>query len=152
MKNLFALIILAAQKALLTEKIPEVELAEQRLLIARTLIESKRYDTEKIRRFLYFLKTFIHIENPEINGIFDRQIESLTGNKNFMGIIETITMLTMEEGIEKGMIEGIEKGEQNKTYEIVKNLLLNTDFDIAKIAALANTPESFVRNMQKDIK
>jgi hypothetical protein len=61
-----------------------------------------------------------------------------------MGIIETIKMLTME--------EGIEKGEQNKTFEIVKNLLLNTDFDIAKIAVLANTSESIVRKLQKAIK
>jgi hypothetical protein len=125
MKNLFALVILAAQKTLLADKIPEVELGEQRLLIARALIESKRYDIEKIRRFLYFLKPFIHIENYEINVIFDKQIESLTGNKNSMGIIETIKMLTMEEGIEKGLekgrMEGIERGEQNKTYEIVKS-------------------------------
>jgi hypothetical protein len=62
----------------------------------------------------------------------------------------------MEEGIEKGRIEGIEKGvakgEQNKTYEIVKNLLLNTDFDVAKIAALANTSELIVKKLQKAIK
>jgi hypothetical protein len=143
MRNPFALVILAAQKALLADKIPEKELNEQRLTIARALIESKRYDIEKIRRFLYFLKTFIHIENPEINGIFDRQIESLTGNKNFMGIIETIKMLTME--------EGIEQGEQNKTYEIVKNLLLNTEFDNSRIAVLTSTSESFVEKVKEDL-
>jgi flagellar biosynthesis/type III secretory pathway protein FliH len=77
-----------------------------------------------------------------------------------MGIIETIKMLAMEEGIEKGMEQGmeqgfqigIEKGEQKKTYEIVKNLLLNTEFDVAKIAALADTSQSIVRELQKDIK
>ena len=61
-----------------------------------------------------------------------------------MGIIETIKMLTME--------EGIEKGEQNKTNEFVKKLLLNTYFDIARIAALTNTTESFVKKVQKDMK
>jgi len=147
MKNPFALIVLAAQKALLTGKVPEEELAEGRLTIARALIISKRYDKEKIRRFLFFLKTFIHIENHELNSNFDRQVELLTGKEKVMGIIETIKMLTLEEGIE----QGIEQGEQKKTHEIVKNLLLNTNFDIAKIAALTNTSESFVEEVQKDL-
>jgi hypothetical protein len=62
MDNPFAFIVLAAQKALLMDKIPEEELAEHRLTIARALIQSQKYSGEKIRRFLYFLKTFIQIE------------------------------------------------------------------------------------------
>jgi predicted transposase/invertase (TIGR01784 family) len=148
MHNPFALVILAAQKALFSGKIPETELAEQRLTIARALIESKRYDIEKIRRFLFFLKTFIHIENPEINRNFDREIELLTGKEEVMGIIEAIKMLTLEEGIEKGIL----KGEQRKTYEIVENLLLNTTFDVSKIAALTGTTQDFVIMVQEDIR
>lgn len=147
MDNRFALVILAAQKALLAGKIPEAELAEQRLTIARALIESRRYDIEEIRRFLFFLKTFIRIENPEINSNFDSEVEILTGNEKVMGIIEAIKVITLEEGIEKG----IKTGAQNKTYEFVENLLLNTDFDIPKIAALANTTQSFVKKVKTDI-
>jgi hypothetical protein len=148
MNNRFALVILAAQKVLLAGKIPEAELAEQRLTIARSLIESKHYDIEEIRRFLFFLKTFIRIENPEINSNFDNEVEILTGNEKVMGIIETIKMLTLEEGMEKGILEG----EQRKAHEFVKNLLLNTSFDVLEIAALANTTQAFVKKVKTDIR
>ncbi|WP_229215870.1 hypothetical protein [Dyadobacter frigoris] len=144
MDNLFALVILTAQKVSLSFKIPESELGEQRLGIVRALVESKRYDNEKIRRFLFFLKTFIYIENSEINGKFDSEVNLLTGNETSMGIIEAIKMITLE--------EGIEKGEYNKTYEIVKNLIVNTDFEISKVAALANCSESLVEKVQEDLR
>jgi hypothetical protein len=144
MDNPFSLIVLAAQKVLAADKIPEVELAEQRLMLARIMINSKKYNRDRIRRFLYFLKTFIYIDNAELNSKFDQQIALLTNNVNTMGIIETIQMLTLEEGIEKGL-------EQGKTT-FVKNLLLNTDFGIAKIAALADTDEAFVKAVQAEIK
>ncbi|MCF2446081.1 hypothetical protein L0657_19135 [Dyadobacter sp. CY345] len=160
MDNLFALVILAAQKAKLSDKTPEAELSEQRLQIVRALINSKRYDPEKIRRFLFFLKTFIHIDNSELNSKFDNQVNILTGNETAMGIIEAIKMITMEEGIEKGMekgiqkgiVQGIERGERSKTYEIAKNMLLNTDFDISKIAALANCSESLVEEIKEGLR
>ena len=41
MQNPFSLIVLAAQKALIADKIPENELAEHRLIIAKALIESE---------------------------------------------------------------------------------------------------------------
>lgn len=147
MDNLFALVILSVQKVALANKIPEFELSEQRLGIVRALIKSKRYDNEKIRRFLFFLKTFIYIENPEINSKFDNEVNKLTGNETSMGIIEAIKMITLEEGIEKG----IETGVQNTKYEIVKNLILNTDFGIPKIAALTNCSESFVEKVKDDL-
>lgn len=147
MDNLFALVILAAQKSSLSDKTSEAELSEQRLKIVRALISSKRYNNEKIRHFLFFLRTFIHIENPEINSKFDKEVSILIGNDKAMGIIEAIKMITLEEGIE----QGIERGEQRKTYEVAKNLLLNTDFDISKIAALANCSESFIETVKKDI-
>jgi len=61
MDNPFALIVLAAQKILLQGKIPEEELGQERLTIARALIQSDKYPLEQVRRFLFFLKTFIHI-------------------------------------------------------------------------------------------
>jgi hypothetical protein len=139
MNNPFALIVLAAQKALLMGKIPEEELGEQRLTIARALIKSERYDGEQIRRFLYFLKTFVHIENPEINIKFDREIDNLTENRHAMGIIETIKMLAEEEGVEKGKVT------------IVKSLLQNTDFDNFKIAKLCDVPEEVVIQIKSEL-
>lgn len=60
-----------------------------------------------------------------------------------MGIIEAIRMITFE--------EGIEKGEQIKTYEVTKNLLLDSDFEISKIATLTNSSESFVEKIWEDL-
>lgn len=148
MDNPFALVVLAAQKALLMGKVPEEELAAHRLTIARALVNSKKYDHERIVRFLSFLKRFLYIENPQINRNFDKQVDKLTGKEDTMGIIETIKKIEREEGIELG----IEQGAEKKSYEFVGNLLLNTDFDTAKIASLANVPEAFVRKVKKELK
>ncbi len=160
MDNPFALIVLAAQKVLLSDKIPEWELAQHRLTIARALIQSKKYSNEKIKRFLYFLKTFIHIENPEFNSNFDIEISQLTGNVSTMGIIETIKMLTMEEGIEigiekgyeQGIEKGLEKGEEKKSFEVVTKMLQSGKFSISEIVNFADVSEDFVRKVKDDIK
>ncbi|MBE9460836.1 hypothetical protein ACFP1I_20140 [Dyadobacter subterraneus] len=143
MNNPFAFIVLAAQKALLMGKIPEEELGEQRLTIARALIQTKQYDNEQIRRFLYFLKTFIHIENFEINSKFDKEINSLTGKETAMGIIETIKMLAKEEGIEKGR-------EEEKVI-IIKHLLKISDFDVDKISFLTGVAKEFIEEVKIDL-
>lgn len=56
-------------------------------------------------------------------------------------------LITREEGRE----EGIEEGARMKSHEFVKNLLLNTDFGIKKIAALSGTTLAFVKQVQKEI-
>lgn len=139
MNNPFALIVLAAQKALLMGKIPEEELGEQRLTIARALIKSKQYDNEQIRRFLYFLKTFVHIENSEINSKFDKEINLLTGKQTAMGIIETIKMLAKDEGREEEKVV------------IIKNLLTDSDLDIVKISIITGVSEDFVKKVQAEL-
>jgi predicted transposase/invertase (TIGR01784 family) len=93
---------------LLRGRVPEEELGEQRLTVARALIQSQKYSHEQIMHFLYFLKNFIYIENPEINRNFDREIELLTGKENAMGIIETIKKITREEGRKEGFISTAE--------------------------------------------
>lgn len=152
MNNPFALIVLAAQKALLMGKIPEEELAQHRLTVAKALIQSKKYNHEQIIKFLFFLKNFVYIENQEINRNFDKEVNILTGKKETMGIIETIKQITFEEGVEKGIEkgrkEGIEKGAEQKSREFVKNMLSNTDFTIAQIASLANVTEAFVKKVK----
>ncbi len=51
-------------------------------------------------------------------------------------------------GMEKGMEKGIAKGKET----FVKNLLLNTNFTIAKIAGLSNVSEAFVKKIKKTLK
>jgi hypothetical protein len=55
-------------------------------------------------------------------------------------------------GIEKGMEKGIEKGMKKEKETFVRNLLLNTNFTIAKIAGLTNATEAFVKKIKKTLK
>ena len=64
-----------------------------------------------------------------------------------MGIIETIKLITREEALEEGIEKGIEKGK----VSFAKNLLNNTDFDVAKIADLADVSEAFVLKIQGEM-
>lgn len=61
-------------------------------------------------------------------------------------------MNTLDIYTEKGRREGMKKGAEKKSHEFVKNLLASTSFDIAKIAALADVPESFVKKVQTALK
>lgn len=135
---------------MLIGKIGQEELGEHRLTIARGPILSKRYNNQQIRCFLYFLKTFIRIENPEMNINFEKHIELLTGKTTAMGIIETIKMLAKEEGIEEGLEKGIEKGELKKSYEVVLKLLQAGQFTVSEIANFASVSEAFVQEVEKE--
>ncbi len=53
-----------------------------------------------------------------------------------------------KKGKEKGMENGMEKGKET----FVRNLLLNTDFTIAKIASLTDVTEAFVKKVKKTLK
>jgi len=53
----------------------------------------------------------------------------------------------LQNGLEIGLEEGLEKGKES----FVKNLLLNTDFSIPKIAMLSEVTEDFVIKMQQSI-
>ncbi|SMD08546.1 hypothetical protein SAMN04488101_11238, partial [Pedobacter nyackensis] len=77
-QNPFALIALACQKALLEGKIPDKELGDERLTIAKALL-NHNYSHDRVIGFMGFLKNFIFINNNDINRIFDQQIEILTG-------------------------------------------------------------------------
>ena len=61
--------------------------------------------------------------------------------------IEKGRKIGLEEGLEKGLEKGIALGKS----EFVSNLLKNTDFDLSKIAALANVSEEFVRSIQANL-
>ena len=55
----------------------------------------------------------------------------------------------MEKGIKKGIEKGIEKGAVQKSYEVVKKLLLSGKFTIPEIAGFAGVSEDFVRKVKK---
>lgn len=64
-------------------------------------------------------------------------------------------MTTLEifekKGLDKGLQYGLEKGLEKGKESFVKNLLLNTDFSVSKIAMLSEVTEEFVIKMQQSI-
>ena len=168
MNNPFALIMLAAQKALLEKKVPEEELGAHRLTVAKALIKSKKYGHEQIASFIVFLKNFLYIESPEINSKFEKQINSLTGKKNPMSIIEYLKTQAkvegrqeglqegrqegLQEGLQEGRQEGLQEGRTESREAFVKSLLLNTDFSLAKIASLVGVSPAFVSKIKKSLR
>jgi hypothetical protein len=148
MNNPFALIVLAAQKALLQGKVPEEELGKHRLTVAKALIQSKKFNHKKIQELMLFLKSFIYVGNREINIKFDEQIYQLTGKKITMGIMETIKQIEREEVFEKGIEKGIEK----KSREFIQNLLTTGKFSVSEIAGFAGVTEPFVRKVRASLK
>jgi hypothetical protein len=133
--NPFALIVLACQKSLLEGKIPDKELGEDRLTIAKTLLQ-RNYDHDRIISFLVFLKNFIYIDDQEINRIFDEQVEKLTGGTIGMGVIDVIKRQERLEG---------------KT-QTIRNLILKHGWSDKQIADVAEVPVSFVKKIRASLK
>ena len=67
--NPFALVVLAAKMALLKGKIPEIELKDRKLLIAKLLLQKGTFSRKKIDAILTFLNNYILFEKPETNRI-----------------------------------------------------------------------------------
>ena len=139
--NPFAHVILAARTSLLEGKIPEPDLLERKILIARKLF-LKGFPSRKIRAILKFLENYVLFEDREMNRNFKERIQS-QDKSNVMGIDEYIKMVAKEEGLAEG------KEEQNRLF--VTNLL-KEGFPIKKIASLANVTLAFVRTVKADLK
>lgn len=156
MDNAFALVILAAQKALMV-KVPLAELAQQRLNIAKALLGSHQYSHGKIVRIIAFLKEMVYINDSEINATFNAEIDLLTGKNNSMDILELIAderakvvarkvrKEVTEEVTEKVTRKVTEKVTNETSRNFVENLIKNTDFSNEKIASLANVSVAFVQ-------
>jgi hypothetical protein len=151
--NPFAHVILAARTSLLEGKIPEPDLLERKILIAKKLF-LKGFPRRKILAILKFLENYVLFEDPEMNRNFKERIQS-QDKSNVMGIEEYIKMVAKEEGLAEGLAEGLEKGiekgkeESNRLF--VTNLL-KEGFPIKKIASLANVTIAFVKTVKADLK
>ena len=142
--NPFARMVLTAKKALLAGKISEIELAHQKLLIANSLYERRKFAKGKIGAVLTFLNNYILFENQEMNRIFEEQLDTLTGKINTMGIFEQLAEIRSEEA----------RIETREAYsrKFVENLLSNTDLSLDKIASLADVPLSFVEEVRNKMR
>ncbi|WP_257668551.1 Rpn family recombination-promoting nuclease/putative transposase [Parapedobacter tibetensis] len=66
--------------------------------------------------------------------------------------IKDKVMSTYDLLIEKGRKEGIEKGAEQKSYEVISNLLATGKFTISEIANFATVSEDFVKKVCAELK
>jgi predicted transposase/invertase (TIGR01784 family) len=102
-------VILTLQQDILNQRNSEETKNNSRIKILKALWTSNQYDEDVKRRFILFLNNLFYIENTELNIKFDQALQTLTGGKITMGIIETAQEIAREEGIEKGIKKGIKK-------------------------------------------
>ncbi len=115
--------------------------------IVKQVINASKGDFSKLRRIRQ-LRILAQLRNlaPENLAIMDSIAKYISEEKDILyrrGEIKGI-----EKGIEKGKIEGEEK----KSYEVVKNLLVANKFTIAEIANFASVTEAFVKKVKKTLK
>lgn len=114
MDNPFALVMLAAKKALLTGKNLDDLLLQEKLAIARILFDRK-YDEKKTRAVLDFLHNYIRFEDKRMYSVFSNEIDRLTGKTNTMetfGIAEQVIEMARQEGRKEGLRGGRREGKQ----------------------------------------
>jgi len=114
------------------------ELMQFKLQLLRQVLE-KKMDRKKIRALMNFLKYYVHFDNQYNNVIFDKQIQTVTGRGETMGIEELM------------LDRATKQGEEKKSYEFVSNLILQTDFDDKKISNLAEVSIEFVQKIRSQL-
>jgi hypothetical protein len=135
-KNPFAWVMLAAKIALLKGKDVDAKLLKGKLFIFRKLYENGVFEKRKLQAILTFLNSYVRFENKETYRTFNHEIDKITEKENTMDIFEIAAEMRVEE----------------KTWEIVKNLLTKTSHPIDEIASLANVSVDFVKEVKKSLK
>ena len=135
-KNPFAWVMLAAKIALLKGKDVDAKLLKGKLFIFRKLYENGVFEKRKLQAILTFLNNYVRFENKETYRTFNHEIDKITEKENTMDIFEIAAEMRVEE----------------KTWEIVKNLLTKTSHPIDEIASLANVSVDFVKEVKKSLK
>jgi len=119
--NIFALVILACQKAFLEGCVSDVDLGKARLRIAERLLK-QQHSYEHVKGFMIFLKNFLYIDSECVNREFDARLNKLTGGEIKMDILDIVTKQAVkrattvalkkgkEEGLKKGKTEGLKEG------------------------------------------
>lgn len=74
-------------------------------------------------------------------------VDTLTGKKNTMGILEQLAEIREAEGLKRGRKEG----RQEEKASVVKNLLTTTKLELETIASCAGVSMAFVLNIKKEL-
>jgi predicted transposase/invertase (TIGR01784 family) len=142
--NPFALVVLAAKASLLSGKVTDEELMRQHAWIFEAL-NTRKIPKRKQLIMWAFLVNCVRFAKPETYRIFDKQLETITGKTNSMGVIEMLE----EKGIEKGIERGIERGRTEAQAQFVTNLLAKLHLTDDQIADIAGVDLAFVERIKQ---
>jgi len=87
MENPFSIVVLACRASLLEGKIPDMELNDIRLNIARKMIR-QGFGRERTERFLYFLRNLVHTSDPKADKKYKEEVGILTKGTIDMNTLE----------------------------------------------------------------
>ncbi|MDX2303394.1 MAG: hypothetical protein NW226_11370 [Microscillaceae bacterium] len=120
--NPFSIVMLTAYKALQKGLLKDNKQYEWKITLIRKLLAAG-YPNEKIRHILNFLRYYVNLKSETLVQKLDNEINTLTQNRKSMGIEEAI------------LNEVEKRGEEKKSFEAVRNMLLRnfSDKDIMEI-------------------
>lgn len=145
--NPFALAVLVGRSAFVGNRIRDSEkrdgaLMQFKLELLRKLV-AKEISSKKIRALMNFLKYYVNFDNEKNNRTFDQQIQEITGRSEIMGIEELL--------LDRATKEGVQQGEEKKSYEVVAKLISADRFTIAEIADYAQVSINFVQKIRAEL-
>jgi hypothetical protein len=140
--NPFAIAVLTVLLALKKKQLEGEELLQLKVALYRQL-RFRNFSQPVARSLFFFLERYVHFAKPELTNKFEKEIDSINGNTEPMGIEEIVKQLMAEEFRE----EEAKKQKQN----FVTNLLQSTNFADEKIASLADVPLAFVQHIRSSL-
>ena len=87
-----------------------------------------------------FLKYYVHFDNQYNNVVFDKQIQTVKGRSEAVGIEELM--------LDRATKQGIQKGEQKSKSQVISNLLEKFGFSIEQAAEAADVSIEFVQKIR----
>ncbi len=87
-----------------------------------------------------FLKYYVHFDNQYNNVVLDKQIQTVKGRSEAVGIEELM--------LDRATKQGIQKGEQKSKSQVISNLLEKFGFSIEQAAEAADVSIEFVQKIR----
>ncbi len=143
-ENPFALVVLTARAAMQGKEIKDAKARDEVLLnvklnLAKQLLV-KKIAKNKVRILMNFLKYYVRFENPDINSKFEEQVEILTERSTTMGIEELL------------LDRAEKRGQQQKSHDVVENLISELGLSDDQIARIAEVSIEFVQKVRAQLK
>ncbi len=104
---------------------------------------SQGLEKETFRSIMDFIRMYLRFQNQSSNRIFEQQLQELHLNQESMGIREAILKDAEEQGMEKGVNQGLKRGITLEKQKVILRAR-NKGFEISEIADLVDLPEEEV--------